>query len=67
LDQRGVKRWEVGENYIMRSFITWPSKIKNDKVKEDEIGRVCSTHDRKREYIHGFGGEARWKDTTRKA
>jgi hypothetical protein len=35
-------------------------------VKEDEMGRACSTHGRKEKYIWDIGGEARRKETTRK-
>jgi hypothetical protein len=36
-------------------------------VKEDEMGRACSTHGRKEKCIYDIiGGEARRKETTRK-
>jgi hypothetical protein len=41
-DGRQMKWQEVGENYIMRSFITCTLLI------EDEIGRACSTNGVKR-------------------
>jgi len=46
----GCNREEVGqaqEDYIMRTSITCTPLTK--QVKEDEIGRACSTHDKKRE------------------
>jgi hypothetical protein len=36
------------------------------QVKEDEMGRACSTHWIENEYIQGFGGKGRRKKTTRK-
>jgi hypothetical protein len=35
-------------------------------VKDDEMGRACSTHGGKEECIQDFGGKARMKETTRK-
>jgi hypothetical protein len=37
----------------------------NDQLKEDELGRVCSTHGEKRGMAH-FGGKAGKKKTIRK-
>jgi hypothetical protein len=37
---------------------------KNDKVKENEMGRSCSMNGE--ENLWGFGGKARRKETTRK-
>jgi hypothetical protein len=34
-------------------------------IKEDEIGRACSTHGEEEACIKGFGGKARRKETTR--
>jgi hypothetical protein len=41
-----MKRQEVGENCIMRNFITCTlSKYNyNDQVKKDEMGGACSTN-----------------------
>jgi hypothetical protein len=39
----------------------------NDQVKEDEMGRACSTNGKKRKAYRIFvGGKARRKETTRK-
>jgi hypothetical protein len=35
-------------------------------IKEDGMGRVCSTHGEEEGSIEGFGGNARRKETTRK-
>jgi hypothetical protein len=49
----GLKRdemREVGENYIMKSFITCTlcKYHYNDQAKEDEMGMSCSTNGEKR-------------------
>ena len=31
--------------------------LSGDKIKEDEMGRACDTHDREEKCILGFGGE----------
>jgi hypothetical protein len=38
----------------------------NDQVKENEMGRTCSTNGGEEECIEDFGRKARMKDTTRK-
>jgi hypothetical protein len=38
----------------------------NNQLKEDEMGRKCSTYGEKRDAYRIFGGEARRKKTTRK-
>jgi hypothetical protein len=35
-------------------------------MKEDEVGRACSTHGRAEKRVQGFGGKARRKETTYK-
>jgi hypothetical protein len=41
--------------------------IKESKqVKEDEMGKVHSTHERNVEFLQGFGGKTRRKETARK-
>jgi hypothetical protein len=36
------------------------------RVKEDAMSGVYSTHGGEQECVHGFGGKARRKETTRK-
>jgi hypothetical protein len=44
-----MKRQEVGENCIMRSFITCTLlQVQSDQVREDEMCRACSTNGEKR-------------------
>jgi hypothetical protein len=38
----------------------------NDQVKEDEMGRACSTNREEAECIQDIGGKARRKETARK-
>jgi hypothetical protein len=38
----------------------------NDRVKEDEMGRACSTNEEGEECIQDICGKARRKETTRK-
>jgi hypothetical protein len=38
----------------------------NNQVKEDEMGRTCSTNESVEECIEDIGGKARRKETTRK-
>jgi hypothetical protein len=38
----------------------------NELVKEEEMGRACRIHGGEEEYMKGFGGKARRKETTRK-
>jgi hypothetical protein len=56
------------ENCPMRSFknCTFFKYNCNDKVKEDEMKRACSTHEEAEECIQGLGGKDRRKETTRK-
>jgi hypothetical protein len=35
-------------------------------IKENEVGRACSTHEEAEKCIEGFYGKARRKETTRK-
>jgi hypothetical protein len=35
----------------------------NDQVKEDEMERVCSTHEEENECVKDFRGKARRKET----
>jgi hypothetical protein len=37
----------------------------NEKVKEDEMGMICSTHGLEDECIEHFGGKGKKKETTR--
>jgi hypothetical protein len=53
LDLRDRKWQEVGENYIMKSFIVVPF-TQGDQVKENEIGGVCSTYRRNEKLIQNF-------------
>jgi hypothetical protein len=52
----------------MRSFMTCILRKYNynDQIKEDEMGRACTTHGGEQECIQGFGEKARRKETTRK-
>jgi len=50
LDLTGGKWWEAGEDYIM-SFIKCHY---DDKIKENEVDRTCSTHGRNEEFIESF-------------
>jgi hypothetical protein len=50
------KWWEAGGDCIMRSFIACFTKYYwNDELKEDEVGRACSTCGRYVKYIQNFG------------
>jgi hypothetical protein len=33
-----------------------------DEIKENEKGRACGRHGGERKCLHGFGGEACWKE-----
>jgi hypothetical protein len=48
--------------YMLESII----KTGHDQIKEDEMGRACSTNGRDEECIQDIGGNARRKETTRK-
>jgi hypothetical protein len=37
----------------------------NNQVKEEEVGRLCSTHEGEEECIEGLGGKARREEITR--
>jgi hypothetical protein len=59
----GPKRYQIircSENYIMRSFITCILRQKNRmiKVKENKMGRACSTSGEEEECILDIGGKA---------
>jgi hypothetical protein len=55
---------EVGENCIMRSFVIYA--LRQVKVKEDKMDRVCSTNVDDEECIWDIGGKVRIKEPTRK-
>jgi hypothetical protein len=52
----------------MRSFITCTLRKYNrsDQVKEDEMGRACNTDGGEEEFMQGFGGKERRKESTKK-
>jgi hypothetical protein len=50
----------------MRCFVVLAKYNWNDQVKEDEMSKVYSTHEREEDWIQGFGGQARRKETTGK-
>jgi hypothetical protein len=58
LDLRERKWREAGEDYIMRSFISYKLITRyysGDDMKEDEIGGTCSTHGRDLKCIQYYG------------
>jgi hypothetical protein len=61
-----VEWHEVGEICIMRSSSPNIRCNWNDQVKEDEIGRICSSHEGEEKYLQGFGEKVRMKETIRK-
>jgi hypothetical protein len=63
LNRKEMKWEEVAENYIKRSFISriLNQVYQNDQVKEDEMGRECSTDEIEEESTKDFVGKARRK------
>jgi hypothetical protein len=60
-------KWrETGGNYIMRSLITFVLAKQNYQVKDDEIGRACSTNGEKKNEYRILVGKPEGKDATRK-
>jgi hypothetical protein len=43
-----------------------PQVADGRRIKEDEMGRACSTNEGDEECIYAIGGKARRKETTRK-
>jgi hypothetical protein len=62
LDLRGRKWQEVGEDCIMRSFITLAciSKYYGNQIKEGETSRACSRHGKTWAYIRMDFRERGW-------
>jgi len=50
---------ERQEKVLTRNCMIFTHKkiLSGDKIKEDEMGRACDTHDREEKCILGFGGE----------
>jgi hypothetical protein len=40
--------------------------VSSDQIKENEVGGTCNMYGKGEESVHGFGGKARRKETTRK-
>jgi hypothetical protein len=53
-------------NEEFQNLYSSPSIITMISVKEDEMGRACSTNGREGECISDIGGKARRKETNRK-
>jgi hypothetical protein len=51
---------------LLHNFYSSPNIMLNDQLKEDEMGRACSTHGGEEECIQDSSGKARKKETTRK-
>jgi hypothetical protein len=52
--------------YFNSQFIRHNVQSSPLKVKEDEVGRSCSTNGGDEECVQDIGGKARMKETTRK-
>jgi hypothetical protein len=65
LGLRGRKMRKAREDCIMRSFITCTLRkyYQGDKVKEDEMGRRCSTYGRDEKFIVNFCWKT-WREET---
>jgi hypothetical protein len=61
---KGMTRQEFGESCIMRNFTTCilSQYNYNDPVKEDEIGRTCSTNGVKRSAYRVLTGSQNGRD-----
>jgi hypothetical protein len=65
----GPKRDEVTErrklhNEELNILHSSPNVIRQIKIKENEVGGTCGTHGREEEYVQGFDGKTRRKETT---
>jgi hypothetical protein len=45
----------------LQNLYSCPSIIRINKVKEDEMGRACSTDGRVEKCMYDIDGKARWK------
>jgi hypothetical protein len=52
--------------YVLYPFVTYLLTLPRIYGKEDGMDKACSRHGRENEFIQGFGGKARRKDTARK-
>jgi hypothetical protein len=55
LDLRGRKQQEAGEDCIMRSLINYTLPYIIRMIKQNEMGRECSTYRRDEKYLQNFG------------
>jgi hypothetical protein len=52
--------------YVLYTFVAYLLTLPRIYGKEHGMDMVCSTHGRENEFIQGFGGTTRRKDTFRK-
>jgi hypothetical protein len=50
-------------NVVMKIWSS-PNIIRQNQIKENEVGGTCGTHGRGEECVQGFDGKARRKKTT---
>jgi hypothetical protein len=55
--------WRKLHNGELHNLYSSPDIIRQIKLKENEVGRTCSTHGRGEKLVQGFGGKARRKET----
>jgi hypothetical protein len=58
--------WRKLHEEHLHNLYSSPNIIRMNKVKEDEMGRACSTQGSKEGCIEGFGGRAKRIEITRK-
>jgi hypothetical protein len=64
-DGHGVEKWRRGMNgKMVAGCLKCLVRVGADQIKEDEVGRACSTHERGEKRVQGFGGKERRKETT---
>jgi hypothetical protein len=56
--------WRKFHNEELHNLYSFPDIFR--QVKAYEVGGACGTHGRGEKSVQGFGGKARWKDTTGK-
>jgi hypothetical protein len=59
-----VGGWRKQHYEELHNLYSSPSIIRMIKIKEDEMDKACSTHEREEECVKDFGGKTRRKQST---